>query len=341
MADRRTGIARPCDLRSTGERRRLRRRRPAPGPPEPGRHGTNGRALPTRRGGDGRDRRGSPFVGEAQRTGDRDLVSAVSLAGDVREPCARHRPLAHRHDSSDPLAAGRQAPRHDAAAALPRHARLLAGDRQPHARIHPVGLWRAARQPTASRASAGAGRRSSVGEPRGGERTDRVGRGARLDSAPGATPCAGGLPAGRLETGGHPGRPHRSVRGTGRGRAAVGHIHLALREHATRAASTLERRAAKPDHPRRRDDLRAHPRPRRRRAGRADGLAGTAHRRDRRPAPRHRLQLCLCASQSSPAADALEQRAQGPHLPGQHRRARRPDRARHLPRLRAHPGWAR
>ena len=54
-------------------------------------------------------------------------------------------------------------------------------------------------------------------------------------------------------------------------------------------------------------------------------------------AERRRLQLHLRAPQHPATVDAVAQRQRRAHLAGEHRRARRPDPARHLARVRAHP----
>ena len=132
----------------------------------------------------------------------------------------------------DVLAAGRATARLDAPAALAEHARIVARDGHAHAGVHPVGLWRAARQRAACRAAAGRGGHAARGGLARGERAVRVDGAARLDAAPAATARAGGLPPRRLELREPAGRAHRAPRGDGRGRSALRDVQLALPAHA-------------------------------------------------------------------------------------------------------------
>ena len=116
-------------------------------------------------------------------------------------------------------------------------------------------------------------------------------------------------------------------------------LQLALPEHAARAATALDSRAAEHDHPRGRDDVRARQRPGRRRHRRrtASGARCSATRvaGKRRTAGYSYVYVHRDVPQ---LLDALAQRPDRPHLTRKHRRAGRSDRTRHLCRLRAHPG---
>ena len=105
----------------------------------------------------------------------------------------------------------------------------LARNQQPHARVHSVGLRRAARLPAAHPAAAPGrgdrrrGRRAAQHQP------DRMDGAAGLDAAPAAAARPGGLPAGRLAARGrrrraHAQRARRRPRSNRRAAASAGAI---------------------------------------------------------------------------------------------------------------------
>ena len=118
-------------------------------------------------------------------------------------------------------------------------------------------------------------------------------------------------------------------------RRARRHVHLALLEHPRGAEARVEGRRGQRDRPRGDHEVPGHPPPHGRRLRRPGGVARARRRHDRRQAADRRLQLRLRAPRHAAAADALARRPHRPDLAGQHRGARRADRARHLPRVRA------
>ena len=218
-----------------------------------------------------------------------------------------------------------------------RRARELARAQQPHAPVHPLRRRRAAR--VAAALPAPACGRGQLRRPAGcsHERPARVDGPGRLPASPGAAAGAGGLPAAALAADAAPRWPARPRAGAAAVDPPARQLQLALPEHAASAGRAVEARAAnqitkgavmKFEHDRELD---------RRRHRRPDRLAHAADRRGRRQAPERPLQLRLRAPRSSRSADAVERR---PHVltsPG-NTGIPAPNRTRHLPRLRAHPG---
>ena len=242
-------------------------------------HATRGRAGRQDRDGLGRGRlgrrrRGGALVGAPLVAGARDVVpgEAVPAGRSSRRGPAR-RAVAGRAAEAHVLEPGQRRPRRRSCRARSDDAGPLAHARRPHARVPagrprlPARLDRRASRCRAPSTPSAAGRDA--------HEHAAVGRAARLDdcgsssSSPSRATCR--------STGSRPADPvprdaaRRSSRARSIRRPAV---LLAVPEHAAGADEAVEGGRLERDHPRRRDDVPARPRPRRRRHPGPDLLDG-------------------------------------------------------------------
>ena len=239
-----TGSAVHVRFDGAGQRGRLRDHGP-PGPAHAERRAeldlARGTAVDGRRG----DRRRGAAVGEARQTHAGQLVSALARTGDGELPRREHEHRPRHPALPDVLEARERSARLLAPTPAAEHAGQLARSQQPHARVHSLRLWSAARLP-ATRAAPAPSRGDRRRKRTAQHQPDRMDGAARIDAAPAAAACPGGYlpvavaaPRARMWRT----RPARRRRRRSNRRAAASTGAIRTRPTSCRRCGALTRRA--------------------------------------------------------------------------------------------------